>query len=413
MWRIGTPGDHGGGLIFDEKYYVNAARVLLRLSVPCAGSQCDPYATMPRGIDPNPEQPPLGKLLVAAGIRLYGDNPFGWRFFPIVFGSLAILAIYWLVRSAGGGPWLALGAAALMSVDNLALVHGRIATLDIFVLTFMLVGVAFYLRGRPVLAGVALGIGACIKLVAPEALIVLLFLELGRFAVHKGWRVQGVWRAVPRRLLPFVVCLAVTAGVYAAGLTALDAVVKPFHNPSDICPGSGSTYSNFLAHTRFMVCYAGRLTSPNGPLGIASYPWDWLLNQLPINYFTSDVTVSAGGQVISKHSVIAFIGEMNPAIILLALPALALCIDMAIRAKDDLSILVVAWFAGTYLPFLEFSLVQQRTSYLYYMLVVMPAVYIGVARLMSRRWLPWPVLVGYIAILGYEFIALYPLRTLT
>lgn len=412
-WRIGTPGDPSGGLIFDEKYYVNAARVLLHLPVPCPGGHCDPYASMTPGIDPTSEHPPLGKLLIAAGMKLYGDNPFGWRFFPVVFGTLAILAIYWLVRTAGGGSWLAVGAASLMATDNLLLVHGRIATLDIFVVTFMLVGVALYLRGHPILAGVTLGLGACVKLVAPQALIALLLLELGRFAVNREWRGPSAWGALSRRLLPFVVCLGVATAVFAVSLTALDLAVRPFHNPKDICPGSGSSFANFYVHSRFMLCYATKLTSPNGPVGIASYPWQWLINQGSINYFTTNVNVSSAGKVIASHTVIAFRGEMNPAIILLALPALAIAVDTAIRDRDDLSILAVAWFGATYLPFLEVSLVQHRTSYLYYMVVVLPAVYIAVAQMLSRRWLPRAVLLGYIPILGYEFLALYPFRTLT
>jgi 4-amino-4-deoxy-L-arabinose transferase-like glycosyltransferase len=413
IWRIGTPGDPSGGLIFDEKYYVNAARVLLHLTVPCHGGHCDPYASMAPGTDPNSEHPPLGKLLIAVGIKLYGDNPFGWRFFPIVFGSLAILAIYWLVRAAGGGSWLAVGAASLMAVDNLSLVHGRIATLDVFVVVFMLAGVALYLKGHPVLSGVTLGVGACIKLVAPQALIVLLLLELGRFAVRRGWHAPPGWRALPRSLLPFLFCLGATVGVYAAGLTILDLMFKPFHNPHDACLGSGTSFGNFFVHTRFMLCYAGKLTSPGGPVGIASYPWQWLINQLPINYYTTSVNVSTGGKVTSSRALIAFMGEMNPAIILLALPALGLAIHTAIRDRDDLSILVVAWFAGTYLPFVVASLVQHRTSYLYYMMVVLPAVYIAVGRMLSRRWLPRAALVGYVLILGYEFLDLYPFRTLT
>jgi predicted membrane-bound dolichyl-phosphate-mannose-protein mannosyltransferase len=368
---------------------------------------------MALGTDPNSEHPPLGKLLIAAGMKLYGDNPFGWRFFPIVFGSLAILAIYWLVRAAGGGSWLAVGAASLMAVDNLSLVHGRIATLDVFVVTFMLAGVALYLRGRPILAGVTLGLGACVKLVAPQALIILLLLELGRFAVRRSWRGHTGWRALPRRMLPFLLCLAVAAGVFAASLTVLDVAFKPFHNPTDSCTGSGSSFSNFFVHTRFMLCYAGKLTSPQGPVGIASYPWQWLINQAPINYYTTSITVSSGGKVTATHALIAFMGEMNPAIILLALPALALAVDTAIRDRDDLSILVVAWFAGTYVPFVIASLLQHRTSYLYYMVVVLPAVYIAVAGLLSHRRLPRSVLVGYVLILGYEFFALYPFRTLT
>jgi hypothetical protein len=47
------------------------------------------------------------------------------------------------------------------------------------------------------------------------------------------------------------------------------------------------------------------------------------------------------------------------------------------------------------------------------MVVVLPAVYIAVAGLLSHRRLPRSVLVGYVLILGYEFFALYPFRTLT
>ena len=52
-----------------------------------------------------------------------------------------------------------------------------------------------------------------------------------------------------------------------------------------------------------------------------------------------------------------------------------------------------------------------RISYLYYMVIVLPAVYLAVARLLSHRTLPRAVLAGYVCILGYWFEALYPFRT--
>jgi hypothetical protein len=113
--------------------------------------------------------------------------------------------------------------------------------------------------------------------------------------------------------------------------------------------------------------------------------------------------------------VVAFQGLMNPAIILLALPALFLAVHTARRDRDDLSLFAVAWFLGTFIPFLvaaaPLGSFGNRISYLYYMVIVLPAVYLAVARLLSHPGLPRAVLAGYVCILGYWFEALYPFRT--
>src|SRR5947209_1792434 len=154
--RTGT--DHA--LIFDESYYVNAARVIAGIR-PAPGQT---YAGAPLHKDPNAEHPQLAKLIMAWGIELFGDNPWGWRLGSVIFGLLAIVAMYMLVRAARGSPWMAVGAAGVMALDNLMLVHGRIATLDIYMVSLMILAAAFYVRGRPLIAGVILGIAACMKL---------------------------------------------------------------------------------------------------------------------------------------------------------------------------------------------------------------------------------------------------------
>src|SRR4051794_27566143 len=57
LW-LGRPD---GSLIFDEKYYVNAGRMLAGLP-----PQQDIYQDNPIGLDPNLEHPPLAKLIEAA-----------------------------------------------------------------------------------------------------------------------------------------------------------------------------------------------------------------------------------------------------------------------------------------------------------------------------------------------------------
>ena len=51
--------------LFDEIHYVEDARVIISGE----GTQ-------------RPEHPPMAKLFIVGGIKLFGDNPFGWRFFP-------------------------------------------------------------------------------------------------------------------------------------------------------------------------------------------------------------------------------------------------------------------------------------------------------------------------------------------
>src|SRR5437764_247851 len=79
-------------------------------------------------------------------------------------------------------PWLplALGATTLMAADNLMIVQGRIATLEIYVVAAMVWSVALYLRGRPLLAGLLAGIGASMKLFVLDVVPVLVIYELLR-----------------------------------------------------------------------------------------------------------------------------------------------------------------------------------------------------------------------------------------
>src|SRR5690348_527140 len=126
-----VPCEAGGtsSLIFDEAYYVNAARRIAGL--PTAADPAD-YAADPVHTDPNAEHPQLAKLVMAAGIELAGDRALGYRLGSVLAGTAALALLFGVVRAAGGSEWTAVGATAVLAVDNLFLVHGRIATLDVY-----------------------------------------------------------------------------------------------------------------------------------------------------------------------------------------------------------------------------------------------------------------------------------------
>ena len=385
-------------LIFDERYYVNAARVITGIEPP-AGA---PYAGSPLGDDPNAEHPQLVKLIVAGSIELFGDGPFAWRLGSLLAGTLAILGMFALVRAAGGGAWPALAAAALMAADNLMIVHGRIATLDIYVVAAMVWGAAFYLRGRPLVAGVVIGIGLCAKLVAGYVLIALLLLELLR------------WLRARRRpvgpLARLAGCVTAAAGVFVGLLALCDRIAPPYDPVTGRLVAGG-----VFGHIGHMLSYAAQQTSPHGPRGIASYPWGWLVDYKPIAYLNVNPASPAPG-LTNVHPAVHFLGLISPPLLLLALPALALAGRAAFRRRGvpgtDLPLLAVAWFAGTFLPFVVLSLFFSRTSYIYYMVIVMPGLYAAVAWLLPRltRWprltLLWALCVLAAAVIAYPFTPL-------
>ncbi|MGD1050614.1 MAG: glycosyltransferase 87 family protein [Solirubrobacteraceae bacterium] len=377
-------GPAAHSLIFDEAYYVNAARRIDGIAVPDHQN----YAGDPAGQDPNSEHPQFAKLVIAGAIELFGDGPFAWRIGSLLFGTLAIIGMFLLADATGASPWCSLLAATLMASDNLLLVAGRIGTLDIYVVAFMIWAAAMYLRGRPLVAAVLLGLGATAKLVAPYLLLVLALVELLR---HR----RAGLRAAARTLAVFTV---VATGVYLAVLAIFDRIAPPYD------PETGQTITGGpFAHTQRMLSYAAAQTSPNGPKGIASYPWDWLIDLKPINYL--EVTVSSG---TSQTWTVHFLGLISPPMLLFAIPALLLALLAAWRGGPDIDVVAVAWFLGTWLPFVALSLFWQRTSYLYYMVIVMPGIYLALARAFTRPWVPRWVLGGWLVLVLAAAVVLYP-----
>jgi predicted membrane-bound dolichyl-phosphate-mannose-protein mannosyltransferase len=384
-------------LIFDERYYVNAARVIAGIHPPPAA----PYADAPLGHDPNAEHPQLGKLVIAGLIELLGDGPWAWRLGSLIAGTLAILGMFALVRAAGGGRWSAVAAAALMAADNLMIVHGRIGTLDIYALAPVLWGVTLYLRQRPWLGGLLIGIGISAKLVAAFVLVALAMFEL--------LRLRGDARARPAGLR-LGACGATATAVFF-GLLALFGRIAPPYDATARAHVAGGA----LGHLAHMLRYGAGQSSPHGPQGIASYPWGWLVDYKPIVYLNINPSRPAPG-LYHVHPAVHFLGLISPPILLLALPALALAGARIARERVgpdlELAQISVAWFAGTFLPFVLLSLALKRTSYLYYMLIVMPGLYAAAAWLLwagrrrPRLALLWAIAVVVAAVVAYPLTPL-------
>jgi dolichyl-phosphate-mannose-protein mannosyltransferase len=381
-----------GGVIFDETYYVNASRVILGLPV-AEGAH---YAGSPAGLDPNTEHPPLGKVLIAGSMAIFGDGPLGWRLPSIIAALVAIAAVYLIVRASGETAALAFGIAGFVAFDNLTFVHGRIATLDMLVLAPILVGAWLALRERWLLAGVLVGIGFLVKLSALYALLAI----GGLLAL----RAIGRWRG--DRRFPVVDARAATSlivGVAVVGLVGLWLLDLRF-----------TTFTSPLDHVRHMVEYGAGLKEPVARSGLCagavSAPWQWLINECQINYLSVDSIVRDGETIVARVPAVEFRGAMNPLLMAPLLLALLVSLGVAWRTGHRLATWAIVWGLANWLPYVFLVLASHRVTYIFYFLPVVPAAAGVLAVLLWRSTLPRWIGGVYAAAYVIGFLAYFPFR---
>lgn len=93
--------------------------------------------------------PPLGKVLIAFAISIFGMTPFGWRFAGAMAGVLMLPGMYLLGKMLTKRRITAFAAMFLLAVDCMHFTQTRIATIDSFVVLFILwsfVFMVYYIR---------------------------------------------------------------------------------------------------------------------------------------------------------------------------------------------------------------------------------------------------------------------------
>ncbi|MEG1800836.1 MAG: phospholipid carrier-dependent glycosyltransferase, partial [Oscillospiraceae bacterium] len=89
--------------------------------------------------------PPLGKILIEIGIKLFGMTPFGWRIVGAVCG-IAMLPIFYLLASGIFKSFFAaFSATCLLAVDFMHITQTRISTVDTYVVLFTMLTFLFML----------------------------------------------------------------------------------------------------------------------------------------------------------------------------------------------------------------------------------------------------------------------------
>jgi len=368
---------------FDEVHYVPAARQMLE-------------PVMPRPML-NPMHPPLAKQLIALSIRIFGDVPLGWRYPGVLFGSLAIVAMYLcgLALFAAQGP--AIATALLAFFNQMVFVQSRIAMLDIFALTFGLLAIAAFMHGfrkvRPhrwfALAGLAFGLAAACKWSGLFALAVCIAI-VAVIRLMQSWRTQfadsdpddwyrpELWPdfrfihfAGCFVLVPVVVYLATFVPLYGLSLPDLLEAQRRIFGDNTTTAIAGHTY-------------------------MSAWPsWPFLLR--PVWYLFDKIAED-------RIAAVVFLG--NPVVLWAVLPALAVCLrDWIVTRRAD-AFLILSFYFG---PYLAWALLPRTLGFLYYYLPAATFASLALVYVLRRgngpRWLLW----AFVAVAGAGFAAMLPI----
>ncbi|WP_016908984.1 dolichyl-phosphate-mannose--protein mannosyltransferase [Streptomyces xiaopingdaonensis] len=467
FWNLGSPH----AVIFDETYYAKDAWSLLQQGYEgtwpdkaneqiLADDQHIPLSDEGSYV----VHPPVGKWVIALGEWAFGLNPFGWRFMVALLGTLSVLMLCRIGRRLFRSTALGCLAGALMAVDGLHFVMSRTALLDLVVMFWVLAAFGCLLvdrdRSRSRLAdglprddgGTALpdhGTATRLRLgLRPWRLAAGLCLGLAFATKWNGLYVLAafgiltvLWDVGSRRTagaarpframltkdaLPAFVSLPVVAlGTYVASWSGWFATSGGYFRNWAAEQGAGGPWAWVPGPLRSLWHYENEvyqfhvnLTSEHT---YQSNPWSWLVLGRPVSYFYESPKAGKDGCPADAAEGCA------REVLALGTPVLwwAACLALLYVAyrwlfrRDWRGGAILCGVVAGYLPWFFY---QERTIFLFYAVVFLPFLCLGLAMAAGalagppgvddRRRTAGVVAVGVVGLLIlWNFVAFWPIFT--
>ena len=429
------------GKVFDEVYYACDALNLLRYGVEHVTEGGDAAGECrPTGGGSFVVHPPLGKWAIALGIRLFGNDTFGWRSAAAVAGTLTVLLVVRIGRRLTGSTLLGCLAGLVLALDGLHFVQSRIAMLDVFLVLWTTAAVACLLVDRDAVrarlaagapsgprpwrwgAGLCLGAALATKWSAVYYVVLLgLLALLWEVAARRGTGARRPWRTTLRRsaaglvgtfgLLPVAVYLVSWVGWFRSDLgwdrfSARD-------SPS-AWPVPDALRSLWHYHVE-MYEFHSRLSSPHP---YESHPAGWLLLARPVSYYYP-LDLGPGEYGCAAQSCareVLAIG--NPVLWWATVPVLVALLWRWVSRRDWRAGALVALVLASVLPWVRDDL-RERTMFVFYALPAVPFMALAAALVAGwalggadvsrrRRWLGAAAVGLWTASVVLAFAFFYP-----
>jgi len=437
--------DHPAGIVFDETYYANEARTMLAHGVEYDDKGNPKYVV----------HPPLGKWLIALGIRVFGFDEFGWRIAAAVAGVVSVLLVVRIGRRLFRSAVLGGVAGLLVALDGLHLVMSRFALLDIFLTLFVVAAFGCLVLdrerrrarwlaaleagldpgrpgrdGRPpfavpwwrlaggVMLGCALGVKWSAAWYVAAFVVLVLWWEAG---ARRTAGVRRPWRATLRAESGWVAALLGLAAVaYVASWTGWFVTDTGYFRHWQRDSGGGDDANLVGALTNWLHYQYEALKFHTGLSSrhvYQSWPWQWLLLGRPVVFYRNN-NVACGAP--NCTSVVELLG--TPVLWWSFLPVLAGLAWRGISRRDWRAGALGLAVAAGLLPWFWYAL-DGRTMFAFYALPAEPFLALAAAYVLgavigpapatragSDRRLVGAVLAGaYLVLVVICFAFFYPL----
>jgi len=349
------------GFVFDEVYYVKAARLLFK------------------GESTNHEHPPLVKMLILIGILIFGDNPLGWRFFSILSSSISIGLLYLLMLNIMGNRFKSFSAALLFAFDIMAFNIGQIGMLDAVTLMFILAASIMLVKERYDSSGLLFGLALLCKLSSIFSLGILFFPLAKRIFKNGKIRVKTIFEW----LIMAVRIVLMASVVFLVGLWIYDVAYGVF---------SGSP----LNHLNYMFNYHNILRYDDPEKVILPLKWINPLDPFPPEKYY-------------EYYPIAYYGIYTPLwwSIWIITP---LSLIEVLREKKIPDFFIFLWITANFLPYTILAYVLHRWVYPFYFCITLPGLYMGLSQCSARFKKPKILLTLLTLVQVLWFIIWFPIK---
>ncbi len=386
---------------FDEIYHARTAYEHI--------NRISPYETT---------HPPLGKVIMALGVLIFGMNPFGWRFMGTLLGAAMIPLMYAFGMKIFKKRFYAVCSAYLLAVDFMHFVQTRIATIDVYCVFFIILMYYFlydyYIKKSYVLgykksllplflSGAAFGLGAASKWIgiyAGAGLALIFFIT--KFLESRDYisvlrsgdaekKPSWIRRFVPQHInSTFVWCIlffiVIPAAIYL--LSYIPYLVLRNYDLQSVLDNQIYMYKY---HSKDVL---------DATHAYGSKWWSWPIMLRPMWFY--------GGGDLPEGIASSIVCMGNPAVWWVGMPSMIAAIVISIRKRDRSMLPVFIAAAFQYLPWIFIS----RVVFIYHFFSTVPFIILSIVYVIKAILEKYPgkryLIYGYLALAGVLFLMFYP-----